>query len=119
VLIVSEMSLDRLWAFLDDLRTSGDNGNFTIPTVRPMDPVLKKLARSALESSKGAGWAARLFEGSTVEELPATVTDFLKQVYATFPKPAEIPVEVAVGAAAVVHTEAAEAGATSPSTATA
>ena len=31
VLIVSEVPLDRLWLFLDDLRASGDNGNFTIP----------------------------------------------------------------------------------------
>ncbi|EWS61963.1 hypothetical protein Y694_00340 [Methylibium sp. T29-B] len=98
-LIVSEMSLDRLWAFLDDLRTTGDNGNFTIPAVRPSDPDLKKLARSALDGSKGAGWAARLFEGSTVAELPPTVTGFLKQVFAAFPKPADIPVEVAVAAA--------------------
>ena len=98
VLIVSEMSLDRLWSFLDDLRSSGDNGGFAIPTARPADADLKKLARSALESSKGAGWAARLFEGSTLAELPATVTGFLKQVYASFPKPADIPVEVAVAA---------------------
>jgi len=57
------------------------------------------VARVALEHSKGAGWAARLFEGSTVAELPPTVTGFLKQVYAAFPKPADIPVEVAVAAA--------------------
>lgn len=97
VLIVSEMPLDRLWVFLDDLRASGDNGTFAIPAVRPADADLKKLARSALECSKGAGWAARLFEGSTVDELPTTVTGFLKKVYAAFPKPADIPVEVAVG----------------------
>ena len=100
VLIVSEVPLDRLWLFLDDLRASGDSGNFTIPAVRPADADLKKLARSALESSKGAGWAARLFEGSTVAELPLTVTGFLKQVYAAFPKPADIPVEVAAAAPA-------------------
>ncbi|MEO6924693.1 MAG: hypothetical protein ABI142_12775, partial [Bryocella sp.] len=108
-LIVSEMSLDRLWAFLDDIRMTGDNGNFTIPAVRPVAADLKKLARSALVGSKGAGWAARLFEGSTVAELPPTVTGFLKQVYAAFPKPADIPVEVAVAAI-----PAAEVGAVPP-----
>jgi putative ATP-dependent endonuclease of the OLD family len=87
-LIVSEMSLDRLWAFLDDLQTTCDNGNFTIPGVRSVDAELKKLARSALDGSKGTGWAVRLFEGSTVAELRPTVTGFLKQVYAAFPKPA-------------------------------
>lgn len=114
VLIVSEMSLDRLWAFLDDLRSSGDNGNFSIPVTRPVDAELQKLARSALESSKGAGWAARLFEDSTVDELPVTVTGFLKKVYAAFPMPADIPVEVAVGAVAAMPVEAATAGATAP-----
>jgi hypothetical protein len=110
VLIVSEMSLDRLWAFLDELRTSGDNGNFMIPAVRPTDPDLKKLARSALESSKGAGWAKRLFEGSTVVELPTTVTSFLEQVYAAFPKPADIPVKVMAAAAPIKPAEAAAVG---------
>ncbi len=119
VLIVSEMSPDRLWAFLEDLRESGDNGTFGIPAARPADADLKKLARSALQSSKGAGWAARLFEGSTVAELPATVTGFLKQVYAAFPKPADIPVEVAIGVAAAGPAEAAVGGAVPPPSAVA
>jgi putative ATP-dependent endonuclease of OLD family len=119
VLIVSEMSLDRLWTFLEDLRESGDNGNFGIPAARPADADLKNLARSALQSSKGAGWAARLFEGSTVAELPATVTGFLKQVYAAFPKPADIPVEVAIGVAAPAPAEAAVTGAVPPPSAAA
>ena len=97
-LIVSEMSSDRLWVFLDDLRSSSDNGSFAIPAARPADAELKNLARSALESGKGAGWAARLFEGSAVVELPITVIDFLKQIYTAFPKPVDIPIEVVVGA---------------------
>jgi putative ATP-dependent endonuclease of OLD family len=94
-LIVGEMPLERLWAFLNDLRETGDNGNFTIPEVRPDDADLKQLARSALQSSKGAGWAARLFEGSVEAELPPTVTAFLKQVYAAFPKPAGVSLTAA------------------------
>lgn len=113
-LVVSEMPLDRLWAFLDDLRTTGDNGNFTIPVMRPIDADLKKLARSALDGSKGAGWAARLFEGSTVAELPPTVTDFLKHVYAAFPKPSDIPVEIAVAASSAKPAGLAAAGAAMP-----
>lgn len=111
-LIVGEMPLERLWAFLNDLRETGDNGNFTIPEVRPDDPDLKQLARSALESSKGAGWAARLFEGSAEAELPPTVRDFLKQVYAAFPKPvaapltaAEVPVPEALAEPAAASAE--------------
>ncbi|MCZ2441318.1 MAG: ATP-dependent endonuclease, partial [Burkholderiales bacterium] len=67
-----------------------------------------------LDGSKGAGWAARLFEGSTVAELPPTVTGFLKQVYAAFPKPADIPVEVAVAAAPAKPAGPAAAGAAAP-----
>jgi len=89
-LVVNEMAVDRLWSFLDDLRDSGDNGTFQIPAVRPIDADVKKLAQSALMSNKGAGWAARLFEGCDVAELPVSVTDFLKKVYAAFPKPAEV-----------------------------
>jgi putative ATP-dependent endonuclease of the OLD family len=102
VLIVSEMPLNRLWAFLNELRLMGDNGSFEIPAIRPADADLKSLARSALKSGKGAGWAARLFEGSTPAELPVTVTDFLKQIYTAFPKPVDIPIEVAIGAEVAV-----------------
>lgn len=92
-LVVNEMTVDRLWSFLDDLRESGDNGTFPIPAARPADPEVKKLATSALKGSKGAGWAGRLFEGCGVAELPVSVTDFLKKVYAAFPKPADIAQE--------------------------
>lgn len=75
------------------MRESGDNGIFPIPAARPADPEVKKLATSALKGSKGAGWAGRLFEGCGVAELPVSVTDFLKKVYAAFPKPADIAQE--------------------------
>jgi len=89
-LVVNEMAVDRLWAFLDDLRASGDNGGFTIPTAKPPDSVVKQLVASALTGNKGAGLAARLFEGCDVAELPVSVTEFLKKVYAAFPKPADV-----------------------------
>jgi len=104
-LAVSEMSLDRLWAFLDELRESGDNGNFVIPPGRPADPDLKILAMSALKGNKGAGWAARLFEGSTVDELPASVTGFLRQVYSAFPKPPAVPSSPPAGASVAGSSE--------------
>lgn len=92
-LVANEMTVDCLWRFLDELRASGDNGAFPIPTDRPTDLEIKKLAKSALKSNKGAGWAARLFEGCEIAELPVSVTDFLNQVYAAFPKPSEIAPE--------------------------
>ena len=104
VLVVNEMTVNRLWSFLDDLRETGDNGTFPIPAAKPTDAEVKKLATSALKSNKGAGWAARLFEGCSVSELPVSVTDFLKKVYTEFPKSAEVALEAApavVEAAAV------------------
>lgn len=89
-LVVAEVSIDRMWAFLDDLRATGDNGNFEIPEVKPVDAEVKSLLTKALRGAKGAGWAARLFEGCTVAELPASVTNFLKRVYEAFPKPVEV-----------------------------
>lgn len=89
-LVVNEMAVDRLWNFLDDLRESGDNGTFPIPTARPTDVDVMNLVQSALKSNKGAGWAARLFEGCDVAQLPGSVSDFLKKVYAAFPKAAEV-----------------------------
>jgi len=107
-LVVNEMTVDSLWSFLDDLRESGDNGIFPIPAVRPANPEVRKLAMSALKGSKGAGWAARLFEGCSVAELPVSVTDFLKKVYAAFPRPADNPAEaeLAVAVAPVAAGEA-------------
>lgn len=93
-LVANEMTMDRLWSFLDDLRESGDNGTFPIPVVRPADTEVKKLAISALKGKKSAGWAGRLFEGCSVAELPVSVTDFLTKVYASFPKPADISAEI-------------------------
>ncbi len=105
-LVVAEMSVDRLWAFLDDLRQTGDCGNFLIPEVRPDDDAVRSLVKSALKGNKGAGWAARLLDGCALGELPATITTFLGQVYAHFPKPAEVPPE----AGAEVPAEPAQPG---------
>ena len=108
-LVVNEIKVDCLWGFLDDLRETGDNGTFLIPTVRPQDAEVKKLTQSALKSNKGAGWAARLFEGCSVAELPVSVIEFLTMVYATFPKPADavneadLAVVPAVVAAGDIH----------------
>lgn len=88
-LIATEMPADRLWAFLADLRDSGENGQVGIPAARPSDDDIRNIARNALASGKGVGWAARLFEECDLAELPATVITFLSEVYGHFPKPAE------------------------------
>jgi putative ATP-dependent endonuclease of OLD family len=104
-LVVNEMAVDRLWAFLDELRSSGDNGSFAIPVAKPSDGEVKQLVASALKGSKGAGWAARLFEGCEVAELPVSVTEFLKLVYAASPKPTDIAAKGDSGVAATADSD--------------
>ena len=86
-LLIAEMSLEKLWSFLEELRESGESGNVGVPASRPDDATLKKLVKNAFGSNKGAGWAARLFETCELHELPRTVVDFLSQVHLLFPKP--------------------------------
>ena len=90
-LIVAEVPVDRLWAFLSGLKANDENGNISIPDTRPPDETIKAIAREALGgSNKGAGWSARLFEECELQELPVTVTKFLASVFALFPPPAAI-----------------------------
>jgi putative ATP-dependent endonuclease of OLD family len=44
-----------------------------------------------LEKEKGSGYAGKLIEFCDFKELPATIAEFLKAIYALFPKPAPIP----------------------------
>lgn len=98
-LLVNEVSLDRQWDFLVDLRETGDNEGFQIPYERPDDVKLRQTVKTALKGKKGTGWAARLLENCSAEELPQTIVEFLNRVYELFPRPAvnkdsEEPVEV-------------------------
>jgi putative ATP-dependent endonuclease of the OLD family len=88
-LVIAEVPVDRQWMFLADLRVSGESGRVRVPAQRPADAAVKEITKQALLSHKGAGWAARLFESCSIQELPATVTAFLKRVYDYFPKPSE------------------------------
>lgn len=89
-LVSAEVPVDRLWAFLSTLKANDENGNVAIPDARPVDDVVRNLAKEALGSNKGAGWSARLFEECEFHELPVTVTKFLASVYALFPPPPPI-----------------------------
>ena len=72
------------------LKANDENGNVSIPDIRPADDVIRNLAKEALGSNKGAGWSARLFEECELNELPVTVTNFLSSVYTLFPSPPPI-----------------------------
>jgi putative ATP-dependent endonuclease of OLD family len=85
LLLAMEVSADRLWAFLDGLRAAGENGSVGIPAARPTDEKVRDCARAALASNKGAGWAARLLESCTDEEMPSTLVAFVESVFNAFP----------------------------------
>lgn len=84
-LMVNEVPADRLWAFLQEIKESGESGNVGIPTEKPDEKTIRDTALKAFRSGKGAGWAARLFEMCSFEELPPTVIKFLERVYELSP----------------------------------
>ncbi|MDY0938312.1 ATP-dependent nuclease [Pseudomonas viridiflava] len=90
VLLSTEVPADRLWAFLSLLKANDEHGNVAIPEQRPEEAAVRQLAREALGSHKGAGWAGRLLEDCDYNELPVTVTAFLSIIYSLFPLPPPI-----------------------------
>ena len=90
-LLVSEVNTDRQWDFLNDLRDDIGPRGLSIPEERPDDEDMTKLVKTALKSNKGSGWAARLLEECSVDELPDSITKFLSVVYASFPKKTDDP----------------------------
>jgi putative ATP-dependent endonuclease of OLD family len=87
LLIAEETPLDRQWAFLQAVRGEDSEVRYKIPSVRPADDALKVLTVAILKALKGEGGAAQLIELCSIAELPSTVVDFLKAVYANFPRP--------------------------------
>jgi putative ATP-dependent endonuclease of OLD family len=85
-LMAAETPLDHQWIFLEAIRTEDPDGNFGIPSARPEEKRLRQLTASTLKGLKGEGGAGRLLELCSPEELPPTITDFLKGVYARFPR---------------------------------
>jgi putative ATP-dependent endonuclease of OLD family len=90
-LLASEIPVDRQWQFLDRLRQTG-GAALGIPAVRPGDPEVRILTEAILKSSKGSDYAAELIDICEVKELPVTITDFLKRIYADSPKPEPAPI---------------------------
>jgi putative ATP-dependent endonuclease of OLD family len=87
LLIANETPLDRQWEFLQAVREEDPEGRYRVPAVRPGDDALKDLTVAILKALKGEGGAAQLIEYCSVAELPPTVVDFLKAIYAQFPRP--------------------------------
>lgn len=126
-LLVAETPPDRHWQMLEALRNSGVQGNLGVPAARPAAEQLSQLMYNALKSNKGNGYAGQLIDLCAPTELPQTITTFLREVYALYPKPQRPPVlppvaKPAAGAAspagagaAATAAAAAAAGPDSPS----
>ncbi|MBZ5720698.1 MAG: AAA family ATPase [Acidobacteriia bacterium] len=91
LLLVEEIPVNRLWDFLVELRDSGEKPALQLPPAMPAANEVKALAYSVLEKEKGSGYSGRLINCCDFTELPVTILDFLRAIYALFPKPAAIP----------------------------
>lgn len=90
-LLTEEIPHTRLWQFLAALRDSGEDPDIKLPGSMPEEAEVRKQAYAVLVKGKGSGYAGKLIGLCDLTELPATFVDFLKQVYALFPKPAPVP----------------------------
>jgi putative ATP-dependent endonuclease of the OLD family len=86
-LLAAETPLDRQWKYLEELRDSGLAPKILFPAERPADDVIRGFTKQALTDSKGWGRAADLIEHCETTELPLSITAFLEQIYALFPRP--------------------------------
>jgi putative ATP-dependent endonuclease of the OLD family len=98
-LLVAETPPDRHWQMLEVIRISGMHPNLGVPAARPGPDQVATLIYNALKSNKGNGYAGQLIELCSVAELPQTITAFLKQIYALYPKPQRPAVLTPVGTA--------------------
>jgi putative ATP-dependent endonuclease of OLD family len=90
-LLTEEVPVPRLWQFLTELRDSGDDPEPVLPAVMPDEAAVRTLSYNFLAKEKGSGHAARVIGCCDFAELPPTIVEFLKQIYALFPKPTPIP----------------------------
>ncbi len=92
-LLVAEIPLGRQWEYLEQVRDSGAAPGVAIPTTRPEDDKVRAKTKELLVSGKGWGRSAELIELCTHPELPISVTEFLKKIYAQFPRPIVKPIK--------------------------
>jgi putative ATP-dependent endonuclease of OLD family len=86
-LMAEETPIDRQWEFLEAVRLRDIDRRFGIPMNRPDEAAVKSLTVSTLKGLKGEGGAAELIDICPVGELPSTIVQFLKEVYALYPRP--------------------------------
>jgi len=86
-LLAAEIPADCVWTYLETVRDGDEDGRYGIPAERPDNTRLQELIQSALKGAKGEGGAATLIELCSSDQLPPTITEFLRTVYQRFPRP--------------------------------
>lgn len=89
-LLTEECPLPRLWQLLEEVRASGEKPGLIPDGAMPEGDEVKRLAGKLLQTDKGSGHAGRLIELCDANELPSTIVEFMKRVYADFQKPAPV-----------------------------
>lgn len=92
-LLVAEVPTDCQWSYLEALRNNDVAAGPIIPATKPVDEsAIKTLTNQVLAHGKGWGRAADLLEHCKPDELPASITTFMDQIYAQFPRPVVRPI---------------------------
>lgn len=86
-LLAAEVPVDRQWQYLAFLHEQGLAPKAGIPAGRPDDDAVRTLTKNVLKDHKGWGRAAELIEYCALGELPASISNFLNQLFTRFPKP--------------------------------
>jgi len=75
---------------LIELRDSGAKSGLALPSSESKEEI-KTMTKNILSNDKGSGYAGRLIELCSFDELPKTVFNFLTKVYEQYKKPGPIP----------------------------
>lgn len=92
-LLAREVPITKQWMYLEAVRDSVLHKKYGIPDSKPEDEKIRSLTTSTLKDGKGWGRAAELIECCDFDELPSSLTTFLRKIYEEFPRPKHIPIE--------------------------
>jgi putative ATP-dependent endonuclease of the OLD family len=109
--LAAEVPIERQWAYLNEVRESDEEGRFGIPGERPEPGSIRNLTEVVLKGTKGEGGGARLLSHCSIEEIPPTITTFLRSVYQRFPRPVRPHVSEKADSEAAIDSTASATGA--------
>jgi len=90
-LLAEEIPVEVQWDFLVEIRDSGVLSSCPVPTDRPADERIKELTVQVLKPLKGDPLVSGLIKKCNVNQLPATIVAFMREVYAQHPRPEDVP----------------------------